>query len=74
MTTEIGIDGSVYCRDENGIIWSWINGDGGLTVRDVNIKHDDCLTVRHYIRNTGAQVNMKSYVTNLYRLRKEMRE
>lgn len=43
MTTEIGIDGSVRCRDENGLIWSWINEDSGLTIKDVNIKHDNCL-------------------------------
>lgn len=43
MTTEIGIDGSVRCRDETGLIWSWINGDGGLTIKDVKIKYDNCL-------------------------------
>ena len=43
MTTEIGIDGSISYRDENGIIWSWVNKDGGITINDTLINHDDCL-------------------------------
>lgn len=43
MTTDIGLDGSIRCKDENGIIWSWITKDGGITVKDTQINCDHCL-------------------------------